>query len=171
MKPLKRFVSLDKSVHNRPAFDCGKTSLNHFLAKQAAKHMQLGISATHVLPAAGKTTNGLKPVASYYTLCMGQINRTSIPNTNKFPHYPIPVILLARLAVDRQIQGQGYGDITLIKVIRHAAAISNTIPAYALVLDVKDDETMRFYQRYPDFNPLTDNPYRLFLPMKIAKKI
>lgn len=171
MNPLKRFASLDKSLHDRPAFDCGKPALNQFLSKQAAKHMKLGISATHILPTSGKTTNGLKPIASYYTLSMGQTSRTSLPNTKKFPHYPVPVIVLARLAVDKQYQGQGLGDMTLIKAIRHSATISDTIPAYALVLDVKDDEAMRFYQRYPDFKPLTDNPYRLFLPIKIAQKI
>ncbi len=133
--------------------------------------MQMGLSATYVLPARGKTLGGLKPVVSYYTLSMGQISRTSLPNTKKFPHYPVPVIVLARLAVDRKIQGQGYSDITLIKAIRHCATISDTIPAYALVLDVKDDEAKRFYRRYPDFKPLMDNPGRLFLPIKIAQKV
>lgn len=101
---------------------------------------------------------------------MGQISRFSLPNTKKFPHYPVPVIILARLAVDQKIQGQGFGDITLIKAIRHSASISNTIPAYALILDIKDNKAMQFYLRYPDFKPLTNNPRRLFLPIKIIQK-
>ncbi|MFV2057890.1 MAG: GNAT family N-acetyltransferase [Thiohalomonadales bacterium] len=171
MKPLKRFVPLDKSLHDRPAFDCGKTALNQFLAKQAAKHMQLGISATYVLPTSGKTENSLKAIASFYTLSMGEISRNSLPNTKKFPHYPVPVIVLARLAVDKQIQGRGYGDITLIKAIRHSAKVSKALPAYAIVLDIKDKQARRFYERFPDFKPLMDQSTRLFLPIKIAQKI
>lgn len=171
MKPLKRFVSLEKKLHDRLTFNCGKPSLNQFIAQQASKHMKLGLSTTYVLPASGKNANGLKPIISYYTLSMGQIYRNSLPNVNKFPHYPIPVIVLARLAVEQKVQSRGYGDITLIRAIRHSAAISNTIPAYAMILDVKDEEAIRFYQRYPDFKSLTDNPRRLFLPIQVARKI
>lgn len=171
MKPLKRFVSLDKSLHDRMSFDCGKYPLNQFLAKQAAKSIKMSLSATYVLPASRKTKGGLKQIVSYYTLAVGQIERTTLPTSKKLPYYPVPVIVLARLAVDKKMQGQGLGDITLIKAIRHSAMISNTLPVYAMVLDVKDNDAMHFYKRYPDFKPLTDNPNRLFLPIKVAQKI
>ena len=88
------------------------------------------------------------------------VERETFQEMKKLPYYPIPVILLARLAVDKHAQGQGLGNTTLIKSIRHSAAISESIPAYALVIDVKDDDAMSFYKRFDDFRPLANKTCR-----------
>jgi len=171
VKTLKRFVALNRKTHDRSCFNCGVKTLNTFLAKPAAKHMQLNISSTYVLPAAGIPKNKPKPIAAFYTLSVGDIRRETLPQANKFPHHPVPVIVLARLAVDIRAQGCGLGNITLIRAIRHCARISINIPAYAIIIDAKDEQTLDFYRRYSDFQPLINNPLRLFMPMNIAKQI
>jgi len=171
MRALKRFVPLDRNLHDRVSFDCGKVALNTFLSKQAAKHRRLNISSTHVLPAAGIPKGKPKPITAYYTLSIGEIHRESIPRGRKLPYYPIPVIVLARLAVDSRAQGQGLGEMTLIRAVRHSARIADSLPAHAIVVDVMDDQAMNFYRRYRDFQVLTDNPRRLFMPITIARQI
>ena len=171
MKALKRFVPLDRKLHDRTSFDCGRLALNVFLSRQAAKHMRLNISSTHVLPAVGAPKGQPKPITAYYTLSIGEIRRDRMPQGKKLPCYPVPVIVLARIAVDVRAQGQGLGDITLIRAIRHCARIADNLPAHAIVVDAKDDQTLNFYRRYSDFQPLIDNHLRLFMPMKIARQI
>ena len=51
MKPLKNFIELNKTLHDRKSFDCGREELNAFLTQSAARHREAGISKTMVLPA------------------------------------------------------------------------------------------------------------------------
>lgn len=168
------FVVADKTAHNLKAFDCGKTGMNHFLSRFAIKHNTLGLSRTWVLP---ETASETKPetapkkpkrtIAAYYTLSTATVSREEIPVQQSLPTYPIPMILLARLAIDSKFQGQGLGAKTLVTALRQARALSQSgLPAYGLILDVLDEQALGFYNSFEVFQAFTDDPMRLFVGMK-----
>ena len=107
MSYSKTFKELDKSQHDRASFDCGEAELNDFIQTQAAKHMQAGISRTMVLPAATPLPNQKYPICSFYTIAPSSICRDTLPQAmgKKLPRYPIPVFLLAQLAVHKEFHG------------------------------------------------------------------
>lgn len=124
-----------------------------------------------VLPIEGSQTPK-SPIAAYYTLAASTVTRQEIPNTNSLPRYPVPVALLARLAVDVNFQGQRLGEKALIYALRHTVRLCNEgLPALGLVLNVLDEDALAFYQHFAFFHPFTDDPMRLFVPMSALRKI
>lgn len=170
MIPSAQFVELDKFVHDRKSFDCGTQELNLFLQQFAARHRAAGISMTVVLPAKENDAD----ICAYYTLSHTEINRLALPSVvaKRLPHYPIPVILVAQLAVHLQAQGQGLGKVTLIRALQHAHEINEHLPSYAVVVDALDEDVQRFYEQF-GFEILDTHNHRkrLFLPMKTIAQL
>ena len=170
MKLHQKFIPINKAEHLIKTFDCGKPDMNFFLSRFAIKHAKLGLSKTFVLPI--DEDSNKKPIAAYYTLAISTINRQDIPTQQSLPHYPIPVTILARLAVDIKFQGKHIGEKTLIYALRHTVRLCDEgLPTYGLILDVLDDNALKFYQRFNFFHNLTDNPMRLFVPLNSLRKI
>lgn len=170
------FVPVNKTQQALREFDCGKEEMNTFLYRNACKHMGLGLSTTWVLPDTpeGKIPgNGVyAPIAAYFTLAQNTVDKSTLPIQKSLPRYPIPVVLLARLAIDKKYQGKGIGGKTLITALRKARELCEMgLPAYGLILDVLDDDAMGFYQNYGIFDPLTDNPDRLFISMRTIQSL
>lgn len=165
MIPSTRFVELDKKIHDRKGFDCGTDELNTFLRQYAVRHREAGISMTMVLPEEEPATG----ICAYYTLSHTEIERRTLPPTiaKKLPRYPIPVLLLAQLAVNKAVQGQGLGKVTLIRALHHCLQINEHLPSHAVVVDVLKNELQPFYTQY-GFQHLDTHQgqTRLFLPMK-----
>jgi len=179
LKPLRRFVPLDKTKHDRTSFDCGINALNTFFHRYARQGMDVGVNYTWVLPAAGASKGAKKKICAWYTLSVAHVRHESLPHENakRLPRYPLPVFVLSQLAVDVRCQGQGLGDVTLINALLRCAQLSQQgqVPAVAVVVDVLNDDAMHFYQRYSDFKPL--HPVnesalpRLFIPMHVVRRL
>jgi GNAT superfamily N-acetyltransferase len=169
--PLEQtFVAANLSLHDFKSFDCGKPLMNEFLARYAVKHCKLGLSRTYVLAEASKDSEN--PVAAYYTLASSTVVRAEIPARQSLPMYPVPVVMLARLAVNNHHQGQGLGAKTLVHALRQAANLSKAgLPAYGLILDVLDEQALKFYQHFEIFEAFTNDPMRLFVAMKTVEQI
>lgn len=146
----KEFVELDKNIHDRGAFDCGEQELNTFIQTQAAKHMTVGISRTLLLPAENVLPNGRFPICSFYTIAPGSIERKTLPEmlSKKLPHYPVPVFLLAQLAVDVKCLNRGLGKITLIKALENLWRINSRMRAYAVIVDCLNENAKQFYENF-----------------------
>ena len=174
MSCSNRFVELDKSLHDRAGFCCGENELDVFIQTRALKHMHAGISRTMVLPANHPFPDGKRPICAFYTITASSVSRKTLPEklAKKLPSYPIPVFLIAQLAVHQEFKGKGLGKVTLIKALEHLYEINKHMRAYAVVVDCLNNDVAAFYQQY-GFELLTHHGGRdrLFLPMKTVKEL
>ena len=93
-------------------------------------------------------------------------------NHKNLPAYPVPVVLLARLAVNHCFQNQGLGEKTLVSALRQSVCLTDKgLPALGVVLDVLDNQALGFFQRFEVFHSFTNDPMRLFVPMNVLRKI
>ncbi len=157
--PLSRPVPL-QARHDVSAFDCGVSALNSFLQRFALQNQGSRAARTYV------ATRG-EVVVGYYTLAAGSVQRDETPArvAKGLPKHPVPVILLARLAVDRTEQGRGLGASLLKDALVRAAAAADLIGCRAVLVHAKDDAAAAFYRHF-GFEPPTGQPLRLYLLMK-----
>lgn len=177
MKVPQEFVPLNGVAFDVKAFDCGKPKMNEFLARNAAKQLAKNLSMTWVLPAEFPKNGEKTPVAAYYTLATSTIAKDDIPDEAKLgslPGYPVPVVMLARLAVNIDHQGKGYGQKVLVSALRHAVQMTappHHLPAIAVVLDVLDEDARGFYDNFDMFHEMCENPMKLFVPMNALRQM
>jgi GNAT superfamily N-acetyltransferase len=157
--PLPRPVPLDRS-HGLTAFDCGTPALNDYLRKHALQNHQNRSARTYV------TTRDNR-VVGYYTLAAGSVSRDEVPPRVAIGlgKYPVPIILLARLAVDHTEQGKGLGAALLKDAILRAAQAADLIGCRALLVHAKDRAAQALYRKF-DFEPSPVEEFHLFLLMK-----
>ena len=91
-------------IHDRAGFSCGKPSLDEFLRRLVTQYEKRDLGRTFVAVVPGDTK-----VCGYYTLASGGIAFQNLPAAaaKKLPRHPVPVVILARLAVDLGAQGKG----------------------------------------------------------------
>lgn len=154
-----------KRVHLLDGFDCGKEDLNRFLKRQAWNSQQAHSAQTYVL------AKNLV-VSGYYSLAAGSVTHDGATERTRKgqARHPIPVILLARLAVDQSLQGEGVGPALLKDALLRAASAADTIGARALLVHAKDDNAKGFYEHF-DFEPSPSDPYHLMQIMKDLLRI
>jgi GNAT superfamily N-acetyltransferase len=170
MKLCSEFVDLDTKVHLVKEFDCGKKEMNEFLQRFASKHEKKGISKTLVL-AVDTGCDEKRQVAAYYTISVATVSREEIPVTG-LPKYPIPVTLLARLAIDKRFQRRRLGSKVLISALRHTVKLADAgMPTVGVAIDVLDSDALKFYQSFNFFYDFTNDPMRLYAPMVELKEI
>jgi len=147
--------------------------MDEFLIQHAVKNAILGISKTWVLLEAEKGERKKFPVAAYYTLAVGTVTRETLPiDYNELPSYPVPVTLLARLAVSASYQKNGLGAKALVTALRQAVTLKNRgLPSIGVVLDVLDEDALNFYCHFGGFHAFSDNPMRLFVPMQVIQQL
>src|SRR5207248_719653 len=89
-------------------------------------------------------------VVGYYSLTMGLVRMAEAPRklVRGLPGYPIGMVLLARLAIDRKAQGTGLGAELLADALRRALHAGESAAARLVVVDALDDQAARFYQRF-----------------------
>ena len=170
MTPSSRFVELDMGIHDRKSFDCGTKELNIYLQRFAVRHREAGISMTMVLPEKEQPSD----ISAFYTLTHTEIERRTLPAAmaKKLPRYPVPVLLLAQLAVNKDVQGQGHGKVTLIRALHHCLQINSHLPSHSVVVDALNNGVKAFYEQY-GFRLLDNHndQARLFLSMKAIKRL
>lgn len=106
-------------------------------------------------------------VLGYFNLTMGSVLRQDAPHklVRGLPAYPIGMVLLARLAVDRREQGKGLGAILLAEALRKAVVAGEAAAARLVVVDAVDEHAVSFYERY-GFIRTPQHGLRLYRRMK-----
>jgi GNAT superfamily N-acetyltransferase len=151
-------------AHAVESFDCGKEPLNRFLVRYALQRQQAGASQTYV----GLVGDEL---AGYYTLAFGAVEHAAAPDRigKGLARHPIPLMVLARLAVSNNWQGQGVGSAMLRDAVLRTLQAAEIAGLRALAVHAKDNEPRAFYERY-GFIPSPTDPYHLLALLKDIKK-
>ncbi len=151
--------------HDRKSFDCGDEDLNTYLRRYARQNHESGGAKTFVAvsPAAPARVLG------FYTISPGAIAFADVPGalTRKLGRYDVPVFRLARLAIDRSVQGRGLGGDLLLAAGVRALAVAAEVGGVALAIDAKDRNAVRWYERFGAV-PLLDDPLKLILPLAVV---
>lgn len=147
-------------THEIAGFDCGKTPLNDFLTKYALQNQASGGARTYVL------TTGSR-VIGYYSLAPASVSPEDAPArvTKGQGRYPVPVILMARFAVDKTEQGKGYGKVLFRDALRRALAGAEAIGGRAFLVHAKDEDAQAFYLKF-GMEESPTNPLHLLLLFK-----
>ena len=108
----------------------------------------------------------------YYTLASGSVSRTEVPPrvAQGLGNYPVPITLLARLAVDLAEKGKGVGRGLLKDALLRAFQASDIVGSPAIVTHAKDDSERGFYEKF-GFVQSPLNALHLYLLMKDVKRI
>lgn len=151
-------------AHDVSEFDCGKQPLNGFLRRFALQNQKSGKSRTYV------ATRGEKVVA-FHSLAPGGLAPPDVPAriAKGQESQDIPVILLARLAVDKTEQGKGIGAHMLLDALRRAVEGAEVIGGRAILVHAQDAEARYFYQRYGFEASPTDDLHLLMLVKYLRK--
>ncbi|MGD0961225.1 MAG: GNAT family N-acetyltransferase [Methylomonas sp.] len=151
--------------HDRRIFNCGRPELNDWLAKIAGQHQEKGLSKTFV--AIHEQTPDR--ICGYSALTLAEIENRHLPEAMR-KNLPtrIPGVRLGRLAVDKQFQRKGLGELLLIDALTRARRIYTEAGGIALFVDALDEHAAGFYRRF-GFQSAPDNPLQLFLSAKIIK--
>jgi GNAT superfamily N-acetyltransferase len=155
------------SAHDVRHFDCGNAALNEFLVKYALGNTSAGLARTFVT-----TLLDWPTVVGYFSIAAGSVERETAPErvVKGTPRNPIPVVLLARLAVDLNYQGQKLGEGLLKHALLKIVEASHAIGVRAVLVHAKHQKAVDFYARY-GFVPSPSNPFHMMLILKDITKI
>ena len=130
-----------KAEHDLSAFDSGTPELDTWLKRRALQNEALGASRTYVVCADGR-------VVGFYALANGAVAHKDVSaKTRRNMPDPIPVMVLARLAVDRAYQGRGLGSALLRDALLRTVSASEIAGIRAVLLHAITDDAKRFYER------------------------
>ena len=151
-------------AHEIAGFDCGKPPLNDFLTKYALPNQSSGGARSYVL------TRGAR-VIGYYSLAPASVLPEDVPARvlKGQGRYPVPVVLMARFAVDKAEQGKGLGKALLRDALRRALAGAEAIGGRAFLVHAKDEDARAFYIRF-GMEASPTNPNHLFLLFKDIRR-
>jgi GNAT superfamily N-acetyltransferase len=163
MAELGAVVLLDSS-HDRRHFDCGVDPLNAYLKQYALQNQKKGIIRNYVVCRDGR-------VVGYYALAYGSVSQASAPPiiTKGTGKYPIPLMILARLAVDLQEKGQGLGRALLKNAVLRTLQAADIAGLKAILVHAKNSEGQEFYEKH-GFIPSPSDPLHLFFPLDALRK-
>lgn len=150
--------------HRLEGFDCGKPALNDWLLRHARQAQGSGSAKTFVVSEDDR-------VAAYFSLTVGQIDALEAPERIRkgMGLSPVPVVILARLAVSQQDQGRGMGFGLLQDAIRRTMLMAEQAGIRALLTHPIDAEAAAFYTRFGFIaSPLREQ--QLLLLLKDARR-
>jgi GNAT superfamily N-acetyltransferase len=149
--------------HDLGAFDSGVLALDEWLRRHAMRNQETGASRTYVIRRKDR-------VVGYYALAAGAVAlaeasgklRRNMPD-------PVPVMVLGRLAVDRELQGRGVGSALLRDAILRTMQAADIAGITAVLVHAISDDAKRFYERC-GFQPSPVDPMTLMITLRDAAK-
>ena len=159
--PVRKLTAGDKV----DAFDCGQVALNQFLQRYALPNQKANGAQTYVCCDDER-------VVGFYSLAVGSVEPSVAPArvTKGLARHPVPVMLLARLAVDQQHQRQGIGQALLRDALLRTAQAGDIAGIRCVVVHAKDEAARAWYLAW-EFEPSPTDRYHLFLMLKDLKAL
>jgi len=160
-EPVRKLAGFDAVE----SFDCGQSALNQFLQRFALVNQKSNSAQTYVSCHSGS-------VLGFYSLAVGSVEPSNAAPlvTKGMPQPRVPVMILARLAVDLQHQGAGLGKALLKDALLRTAQAADIAGIRALLVHAKDESARQWYLNW-EFEPSPSDPFHLFLLMKDIKAI
>jgi len=158
LSPVELF---DSGRHSTGGFSCGTESLDRWLQLYASQSQRRDSARTFV------TVDQDGAVAGYYTLVAGEVTHSSATDDVRRDlsrHFPIPVAILARLAVTDEHQGRGLGAALLLDALQRIERASQDVAVRAVVVHAVDDTAAAFYAHF-GFRPLSSDPRTLMITL------
>ncbi len=143
-----RIERLDEQ-HARSSFRCGSEALDRWFVEHAWTAQRQDSARTFVL------VDDDDRIVGYYSLAMGSVERAAAPRrlVRGLPCHPVPMVLLARLAIEQSSQGQGLGLSLLFEALHRASLAAEHAAARLIAVDPIDDSARRLYERW-GFKPV-----------------
>lgn len=130
------------AAHDVSEFDCGHPTLDYWLRQHALLNQERRASRTYVVLKE-------RTVKAYYSMAAGSIaHEHATGRIRRNMPDPVPVALLGRLAVDRSIQGRGYGLGLLKDALSRVVLAADLLAVRGVLVDAIDDEAKRFYVKF-----------------------
>ncbi|MFA5160237.1 MAG: GNAT family N-acetyltransferase [Candidatus Omnitrophota bacterium] len=163
-KPPLELPVLLKPTHQVEGFDCGVEVLNTYLKRFADINNRNGSARTYVALRENV-------VVGYYTIAPGSVEKERVPGRvgHGLARHPVPIILLARLAVDKSEKGKGLGEGLLKDALVRVLSAAEIIGGRALLVHAKDETAKSFYEHF-GFEPSPIDAFHLYLLMKDIRK-
>ena len=161
------YPTVEKLRRDHPVddFECGQPQLNVFLIRYAFMAQQAGGSTTYV---------GLADAAviGFYSLVFGDIDHAKASSrlTKGLAHHPVPLMVLARLAVHRSWQGRGIGAGLLRDAMRRTVQAAEIGGLRALAAHAKGEQAATFYAHF-GFEPSPTDPLHMFVLLKDIRRM
>jgi GNAT superfamily N-acetyltransferase len=151
--------------HDRESFDCGDQALNEFLRRYARKSHELGGSKTFLA-----IDDGDSSTLGFYSLSPASITYSRVPEVVRrgLARHDVPAFRLARLAVDRRVQGHGLGGQLLLAAGRRCLFAAAEVGGVALLIDAKNKKVADWYASFGAL-ALLDAPSTLLLPLRTVE--
>lgn len=159
--PVRKLAAADRV----DAFDCGQAALNQYLQRYALVSQKAN-SAQNYVCCQGDA------VVGFYSLAVGSVDPQSAPSRviKGLARHPVPVMILARLAVDKEHQRRGLGRALLKNALLRTAQAADIAGIRCLLVHAKDDAARKWYLSW-EFEPSPTDPYHLFLMLKDLKSL
>ncbi len=151
----------DPAAHEVASFACGEESLDRWLHRYVGQGERRDATRTFV------ATDEQGTVRGYYTLIVGQLEHveaTKAVRKGLSRHFPIPVAILARLAVDEGSQGQGLGASLLNDALGRICRAAQEVAVRAVVVHAINPNAVSFYERF-GFRSLSEAPQSLMVTL------
>jgi GNAT superfamily N-acetyltransferase len=151
----------DPRRHDVKGFACGRETLDRWLHRYAGQADRRDATRTFVATGDGDTVHG------YYTLLAGHLEHpeaTEVVRRGLSPHFPIPVAILARLAIDHRSQERGLGARLLKDALERVCRAAQEVAVRAVVIHAIDDRAASFYERF-GFRALGTGPRTLMVTL------
>lgn len=152
-----------EKADDRSGFSCGAGELDEWIVKYAWQNQAANSATTYVITDSSR-------VIGYYAIAMSAYDRAMAPQPlSKGMPNQIPCILLARLAVDQQYQGDGWGIDLLRDALLRSVGLSESIGAAAVLIHCRDEVARDFYLRNGNFAQSPVDELHLMVSMKVLK--
>lgn len=153
------------AVDSVEMFDCGQPALNQFLQRYALVNQKAGSAQTYVCCLNGE-------VVGFYSLAVGSVDSEDAPARvmKGLARHPVPVMILARLAVDNGHQGKGMGKALLRDALLRTAQAADIAGIRCLLVHAKDEAARRWYESW-EFESSPTDLCHLFLMLKDLKAL
>lgn len=150
--------------HDVEAFDCQVESLNSWLHREARRADKADTARTYVW-----TKEGDNSVVAYFSIAPTLVAPVDLSRSQAGGYtFPIPGYLLARLALDVRLRGQGLGTDLLVDAVSRMVGAAEAYGGRLIVVDAIDERAAAFYAKH-DFVPVKGNPNRLVLKIATAR--